>query len=459
MARTNDLGRDRVGPLMLRLALPAVLAQLVNALYNIVDRIYIGRIPGEGAAALTGLGICFPVTMLVSALASLIGVGGGARAAISMGEGRNDRAERILGSCATALVAVAVVMTVVLEIVKRPMLMLFGGSENTIGYATDYLSVYLLGTLPILLSLGLNNLISTQGFSTVSMRTTLIGAAVNIVLDPVFIFVFDLGVRGAAIATVLAQIASAAWVLLFLTGKKTKLHIRRQNLKPDWQLLGPVLAIGVSPFVMQATESVLNVAFNSSLQKYGGDTAVGALTIASSVMTILTCTFLGLAQGAQPILSFNYGAGQSKRVRQAFYLLFSSCTTLSIVFCALLELFPGVFVGLFNDDPTLYSTAVWAIRIYSAGLLVLGVQHSCQQAFVALGQAKISLCMALLRKFVLLIPLIFILPHFFTDKVFAVFLAEPIADVCAALTTGTLFFTRLPKILRARERELQAGAD
>jgi Na+-driven multidrug efflux pump len=253
---------------------------------------------------------------------------------------------------------------------------------------------------------------------------------------------------------VLAQLASALWVVLFLTGRTTHLRIRRPNLRLDWSLLGPVMAIGISPFVMQATESVLNVAFNSSLQKYGGDTAVGALTISSSVMTIMTCLFLGFAQGAQPILSYNYGAGQSKRVKQAFRLLFTICVSVSVVFCLLVELFPGVFVGLFNDDPSLYQTAVWAIRIYSAGIWMLGVQHSCQQSFVALGQAKISLCMALLRKFVLLIPLIYILPHLFSDPVFAVFLAEPVADICAALTTGTLFFTRLPKILHEREQTL-----
>lgn len=455
MARANDLGRDRIAPLMFRLALPAVLAQLVNALYNIVDRIFIGRIPVEGAAALTGLGVCFPVTMLVAALASLVGVGGGARAAISMGEGDDDKAERILGSCTSALVIIAIVMTVVLELIKRPMLMLFGASENTIGYASEYLTIYLLGTLPILLSLGLNNLVSTQGFAGVSMCTTLIGAVTNIILDPVFIFVFDMGVQGAAIATVLAQVLSAVWVMIFLTGKKTKLRIKPKNLKIDWKLLGPVLAIGVSPFVMMGTESVLNVVFNSSLQKYGGDLAVGALTIASSIMTVQSCLFMGLAQGAQPIMSYNYGAGQSKRVRHAFYLLFFVCTGACLIFWALIQLLPGVFVRLFNDDPELYSTAVWAIRIYAACSFALGVQHACQQAFVALGQAKISLCLALLRKVLLLIPLIYALPHFFNDPVFAVFLAEPVADLIAATITGTLFFTRLKKILHEREETLQ----
>ncbi len=290
-----------------------------------------------------------------------------------------------------------------------------------------------------------------------SMCTTLIGAATNIVLDPVFIFGFDMGVPGAAIATVIAQVVSAVWVVLFLSGKKTKLRIRRAYLKPNWRLLGPVLAIGVSPFVMQGTESVLNVVFNASLQKYGGDMAVGALTISSSVMTIMTCLYTGLAQGAQPIISFNYGAGQSQRVRQGFWLLFVSCTAVSVTFCVLIELFPGIFVGLFNDDPALYDIAVWAVCIYSAGMFALGVQHACQQSFVALGQAKISLCLALLRKFILLIPLILLLPHFFDDKVFAVFLAEPIADVIAAVTTGTLFFTHLSRILSDREKTLRGG--
>lgn len=454
MKKPTDLGRDRVGPLLFRLALPAVLAQLVNALYNIVDRMYIGRIPGTGALALTGLGVCFPVIMLVSALASLVGVGGGSRAAIAMGEGDEDKAERILGTCAAALVAVSLVMTAVLELIRRPMLLAFGASADTIGYACDYLGVYLLGTLPTLLALGLNNLVTAQGFASVSMGTTLVGAVTNIVLDPIFIFVFGLGVRGAAIATVLAQCAASVWVLHFLTGRRTKLRLRRQTLRFDLSLLGPVLAIGVSPFVMQATESVLNVAFNSSLQKYGGDTAVGALTIASSVMTIETCLFLGLAQGAQPILGFNYGAGHSRRVRQAFCGLLGACCAISALFCLLVELFPAVFVGLFNDDPALTETAAWAMRIYFGGAVLLGVQHACQQSFVALGQAKISLLLALLRKFMLLIPLIYILPHLVPDPVFGVFLAEPIADTLAAVTTGTLFFTRLPRILRARETKL-----
>lgn len=456
MARTNDLGRDNIPRLLIRLALPAVAAQLVNALYNIVDRMYIGHIPGEGDLALTGVGVTFAVIMLVSALASLVCVGGGSRAAIHMGEGNRDRAEEILGNCTALLIVIAVVVTLGLWFIREPMLLLFGASENTVGYGSDYLGIYLLGTIFVMVSVGLNYFISTQGFSAVSMCTTLIGAVVNIVLDPIFIFTFDMGVKGAALATIIAQAVSAVWVLRFLTGKKTQLRIRIKYLRLRGTILAPVLAIGVSPFVMQATESILNVAFNSSLKAYGGDLAVGAMTIASSVMQLLGTLFMGFAQGASPIIGYNYGAGQSGRVKQATRLLLAITVSISTAFWLFVELFPGVFVLIFNDDPTLVEYATWALRIYSAGLFAMGVQHACQQSFVALGQAKISLFLALLRKFILLIPLIFILPHFFENQVFAVFLAEPVADILAATTTGTLFFTRLPKILR--QREIQLGS-
>ena len=454
MARTNDLGRDQIPRLLMRLALPAVAAQLVNALYNIVDRMYIGHIPGEGDLALTGVGVTFAVIMLVSALASLVCVGGGARAAIHMGEGKNDKAEEILGNCTLLLIVLAVVVTLGLWFVREPMLLLFGASENTVGYGSDYLGIYLLGTVFVMISIGLNYFISTQGFSTVSMTTTLIGAVVNIVLDPVFIFGFNMGVKGAALATVIAQALSAAWVLRFLLGSKTRLRIRVKYLRLRLSVLGPVLAIGISPFVMQATESVLNVAFNSSLKAYGGDLAVGAMTIASSVMMLMGCLMSGFAQGASPIIGYNYGAGQSDRVKQTVRLLVTITVSISTAVWLALELFPGLFVRIFNDDPALVEYATWSLRVYSAGLFAIGMQHACQQSFVALGQAKISLFLALLRKGVLLIPLIYILPCFLENQVFAVFLAEPVADILAAATTGTLFFTRLPKILRKREIEL-----
>ena len=286
------------------------------------------------------------------------------------------------------------------------------------------------------------------------MATTLIGAVVNIVLDPVFIFGCDMGVKGAALATVIAQAVSAVWVLRFLLGSKTRLRIRTEYLRLRGRILGPVLAIGISPFIMQATESVLNVAFNSSLKGYGGDLAVGAMTIASSVMMLMGCLMSGFAQGASPIIGYNYGAGQSARVKQTVRLLVTITVSISTAVWLAVELFPGVFVRVFNDDPALVEYATWALRIYSAGLFAIGMQHACPQSFVALGQAKISLFLALLRKGVLLIPLIYILPHVFENQVFAVFLAEPVADILAAATTGTLFFTRLPKILRKREIEL-----
>ncbi len=453
--RVNDLGRDPIGPLLLRLALPSVTAQLVNALYNIVDRMYIGHIPGEGKLALTGVGVTFAVIMLISALASLVCVGGGARAAIHMGEGNNDRAEEILGNCTLLMVFIAVVVTGGFWFIREPMLLLFGATENTVGYGSDYLGIYLLGTLFVMASVGLNTFISTQGFSTVAMCTVLIGAVCNIVLDPVFIFVFDMGVQGAALATVLSQLVSAVWVLRFLTGPRTRLRIRRRYLRLRWTILGPVLAIGVSPFMMQATESALNVAFNSSLKAYGGDLAVGAMTIAASVMQVLATLFMGFSQGASPIIGYNYGAGQSDRVRKTVRLLVTIGLSIAVAFWLLLELFPQMFVMVFNDDPELVDYGVWALRIYGAGIFAMGIQHGCQQSFVALGQAKISLFLAVLRKLVLLIPLIYILPNFFADKVFAVFLAEPVSDILAATTTGILFFTRLPKILHRREEELE----
>jgi putative MATE family efflux protein len=456
--RRNDLGRDPVPRLLLRLALPAVAAQLVNALYNIVDRMYIGHIPGVGKLALTGVGVTYAVIMLVTALASLVCVGGSARAAIRMGEGNLDRAEEVLGGCVLLLVLIALAVTAGLWFVRAPMLLLFGATEDTVGYGADYLGIYLLGTLFVMASVGLNSFISAQGFSTVSMGTVLIGAALNIALDPLFIFVFGLGVRGAALATVLSQLISAGWVVRFLTGRRTRLRIRRKYLRLRWQVLAPVLAIGVSPFTMQATESLLNVAFNTSLKAYGGVLAVGSMTIASSVMQLLSTLFLGFAQGASPIISFNYGAGQSRRVRQTVRLLVTIALSISTTFWLLLELFPGAFVGMFTDDGDLAAYATYFLRIYGAGLFAIGLQHACQQAFVALSQAKISLFLALLRKCILLIPLILILPRFLPDQVMAVFLAEPVADILAAATTGTLFFTRLDGILSRRETALRQGA-
>lgn len=453
--RTNDLGNDPVPQLLLRLALPAVTAQVVNALYNIVDRMYLGHMKPDGDLAITGVGVAFAIIMFISALSALVGVGGGSRAAIRIGEGRPDQAEEILGNCTLLILLISAVVMAVFLPLQRPMLLMMGADGETIGYAVDYLTIYLCGTVFVQISLALNNFITTQGFSTTSMLTVVIGAVTNIVLDPIFIFGLDMGVRGAALATVIAQAVSAVWVLVFLTGKRTKLKIRLKYLRLKPQIVLPVVSIGVSPFIMQSTESLVNISFNASLLKYGGNTYVGAMTICSSIMQVLSMIFQGMTQGAQPIVGYNYGAGNLDRVRKTFRLLITVGVIYSITGWLLIQLFPHAFVALFNDKPELVEAAVWALRIYLACFFMLGVQFSCQQTFVALGQAKVSLFLALLRKIILLIPLIYILPHIITgDQVFAVYLAEPVADALAATTTGLMFAWKFPRILRRREQEL-----
>jgi len=453
-SREQALGNAPIGKLLLKLAAPAIVAQLVNALYNIVDRIYIGHMKPDGDLALTGLGVCFAIIMFISALASLAGMGGGPRASIAMGEGNLDKAESYLGGSFTLLVILAVAATAVFQIWKRPLLLAFGADATTIGYATDYLSIYLWGSISVLISLGLNAYITMQGFATTAMCTTLLGAVVNIVLDPVFIFGLNMGVRGAALATVIAQTVSALWVLRFLAGKKTILRIRLRHLRLRPAIIGPIVALGIAPFIMQSTESLVAISFNASLLKYGGTPAVGAMTICTSVMQLVWLPTQGLAQGALPIISYNFGAGNFDRVKKAFRLLALSLMVYMVAAFLFVELFPGVLVSLFNDEPQLTQIARWALRIYMAGMSVFWLQNACQQSFVALGQAKLSLFFALFRKIILLIPLIFILPAFLSDKVFAVLLAEPVSDVVSALTCGAVFFYRLPKILKKRAESL-----
>ncbi len=458
MADSNQqqaLAHESVGRLLFRLAVPAITAQLVNMLYNIVDRIYIGHIEGIGADALTGVGVTFPIIMIVSAFSSLVGMGGAPRSSIKQGEGDEAGAEETLSNCFVVLIGISVVLTVLFLIFKGDLLMMFGASEVTFPYADRYLAIYLCGTIFVQISLGMNAFITSQGYAMTSMLTVIIGAAINIVLDPIFIFGFGMDVTGAALATVISQAVSAVWVLLFLFGKRSRLRIRTKYFRPRAKILLPVFALGISPFIMQSTESLLNVAFNSSLQTYGGDLAVGAMTILSSMMQVLNLPLTGLTQGAQPIISFNYGAGNIDRVRKTFRLLLISALSFSTFFWLLVMLFPGVFVSLFNNsDPQLREITIWAIRIYLAAALIMGAQLACQQTFIAVGQAKSSLFLALLRKIILLIPMIYILPNFFDDKVFAVFLAEPVSDILAVATTVTLFSVQFRKILKSREKEL-----
>lgn len=446
--RQTDLGKDKIGGLIIRLAVPSIAAQLVNALYNIVDRIYIGHIDVIGSTALTGVGVTFPLILIISAFSALIGMGGAPRAAIKMGAGDNEGAEKILGNCTSVLIGLSVVLTTVFMIFRDPLLMAFGASENTIGYASDYMEIYLIGTISVQLALGLNSFISTQGFATTSMATVLIGAVTNIVLDPVFIYGFNMGVKGAAIATILSQTLSAIWVVIFLTGKKTKIKIKISNFKPERKVIFPALALGLSPFIMQSTESLVVVTLNSSLQGYGGDLAVGAMTIISSIMQLVYLPMQGLAQGAQPIISYNYGAGNKERVKKAFKMFITISLSYSVVMWLFVMLLPQLLVRIFTSDAQLMETASWALRIYMAGIFALGAQTACQQTFVSLGQANISIILALLRKIILLIPLVYILPLFLADKVLGVFLAEPFADVIAATVTTIVFAVKFPKILK-----------
>ena len=445
--KNSQLGEGSVGKLMMKLAIPAIVAQLVNLLYNMVDRIYIGHIPETGDLALTGLGPCFPIIMIVTAFANLIGAGGAPRIAIHMGRGEQEEAEKIVGSGVAALIFIAVVITVSLEIAGVPILRLFGASDKTLPYALDYMRIYVLGTICVMFSLGLNPYITTQGFSKDAMKTVIIGAVCNIILDPIFIFGFGMGVKGAALATIISQGVSAVWVIFFLHGKKSILKIRRKYLKLDMKVLGPVLALGVSPFIMTATESAINICFNMSLSKYGGDVAVGAMTILSSIMQLQMMPVQGLSQGAQPIMSYNYGAGNIDRVKKANRLLTICCFGYTMIFWVAVQLFPQLFVKIFNNTPELLSTTTWALRIYMAVSGLFGIQMAVQQTFVSLGQAKLSLFIACLRKIILLIPLIFILPNFFTDKVFAVFLAEPVSDFLSVAVASTLFLLNINKIL------------
>ena len=446
--RTVDLGRDTIGPLLCRLALPTITAQVVNLLYNIVDRIYIGRIPLEGKLALTGMGVTFPVITLISAFSALVGMGGAPRASIALGAGEKDRAERTLGTCATALWGIAVALTVLFLLFQRDLLRLFGASADTLPYAMRYLSIYVLGTIFVMTALGLNGFITAQGSSAVAMKTVVIGAVLNVVLDPLFIFVLHMGVRGAAVATVLSQAVSAAWVLRFLTGKNTVLRLRRSTLRIDMKLLLPAVSLGASPFVMQSTESLLTVAFNVSLLKYGGDLAVGAMTILTSVAQMIQLPLTGLAQGAQPILSYNFGAHRPDRMKQVVRYNILIAVLFAVSIWGVVQLAPHAVVHLFTSDEQLTETTVWSLRIYMALGFTNAFQTGFQQSFVALGEAKISLFLALERKIFLLIPLIFILPHFFADKLFAVFLAEPVADVLAAATTTVLFLIRFRNITK-----------
>lgn len=447
MSDTTNLGEGSIPSLLAKLAIPAVVAQVVNLLYNIVDRIYIGHIPEIGASALTGVGLFTPILMLINAFAMLAGSGGAPRAAIYMGKKDNNTAEKIVGNCFSFLMICAVFLTAVFYITAPKLLVLFGASSVTLSYAVSYARIYVLGSVFVLIVLGMNLFITTQGFAKISMLTTVIGAVINIILDPVFIFVLGMGVSGAALATVISQAVGAVWILRFLTGDKTILKLKMCNLRLKADIIGPCLALGISSFVMMSTESILSISFTSSLSKFGGDVAVGAMTIITSTSQLILMPVQGICQGGQPIISFNYGANRNDRVKKAFFTQFKVCIIFTCVCWIIMMLFPQIFAGMFTSDAELVKYTAWALRIYMAGIFSIGFQISCQQSFMALGQAKVSLILACLRKLILLIPLIFILPLILPDKVFAVFLAEPVSDIIAAAVTTTVFMVKFNGIL------------
>lgn len=452
------LGKEPIGKLLLRLALPTVAAQLINMLYNIVDRIYIGHIPEIGATALTGVGVCMPLILIVSAFAALVGYGGAPRASIYMGKKDNESAEKILGNCFTLQIIISVILTVILLIWNRDFLMAFGASENTIEYGVNYMNIYALGTIFVEVTLGMNSFITAQGFAKTGMLSVLIGAVSNIILDPIFIFGFNMDVRGAALATIISQALSCIWVVWFLCGKKTTLKIKKKNIGLQPKVVLPCVALGTSVFVMQASESVISVCFNSSLQRYGGDIAVGAMTILTSVMQFAMLPLQGLGQGAQPIISYNYGAKNVDRVRATYKMLLKVSLAYSCLLWLLVILFPQGFAAMFTTDPELMQYTKTALRIYMAAACLFGIQIACQMTFNALGRAVESIVVAVVRKFVLLIPLIYIMPAILsTDKALAVYMAEPAADVIAVAFTAILFAVQFKKTLAKLETP-KAGA-
>lgn len=454
-----NLGHDPIGKLLFKLALPCITAQVINMLYNIVDRMYIGHIPESGTTALTGVGVTMPLIMAVSAFSSLVCLGAAPRASIFLGRRDKEMAERVLCNSVCLLVVIALILTFIIESFGKTFLTLFGASSITLPYAWDYIKIYGIGTLFVQISLGLNAFINSQGYSIWGMGTILIGAICNIILDPIFIFVFRMGVKGAALATIISQGISALFVCWFLTSKHSYLHLQRKYMGLNFKILGPCLALGFSPFVMQITDSLLMVCFNSSLLKYEGDLAVGSMTILNSVNQFSLLPLMGLAQGAQPILSYNLGAGKLERILKTFKILLLSSLVYAWIFWTCCELFPEIFARLFTENIELIEYTKWSLRIFIFGCGFLGIQVACQQTFVSLGNAKISIFLAFLRKIFLLIPLIYLLPIFFTNKTFAVFLAEPVADIISGSTSGFLFYRymkkKLPFLVKANQELIQ----
>lgn len=449
----NNLGSGKIGKLLFTMSLPAILAQIINLMYNMVDRMFIGRIPDVGALALTGVGVTFPIIILITAFAALVSMGAAPRASIALGKGNKEEAEKILGNSFTSLIIVSLVLTTIILIFGEDILLLFGASPATIGYALDYIKIYAMGTVFVQLALGLNAFITAQGYANKSMQTILIGAVLNIILDPIFIYKFNMGVQGAALATIISQGVSALWVLRFLSSNKSDLNIKKKYMRLEKSVVLPSLLLGLSPFIMQFTESVLAVVFNTSLLKYGGDLAVGSMTILTSVMQFSLLPLVGLTQGSQPIISYNFGANNLERVRDTFKLLLKVALIYSTTLWLTIMLWPNLYAQVFTGDPKLIAMVIPSLRIFMSMSFMFSIQIACQQTFISLGNAKTSIFLALLRKVILLIPLIYILPMFLENKVNAVFIAEPVSDTIAVIVTATVAYFSFKKLFYKEEKE------
>lgn len=443
--KEKKMATEGIGKLMISMAVPSIIAQIINILYSIVDRIYIGHIKGVGMEALTGVGVTFPIITLISAFSAFVGAGGAPLAAIWLGKGDRKRAEKILGNGVTLLVFFTVILMAFFYAFQKPLLYLFGASDATIGYAVSYISIYLAGTIFVELALGLNAFIISQGQSRTAMMAVLIGAASNIILDPIFIFALGMGVKGAAYATVISQALSALWTVGFLISRKSSLTIKWQAMKPDFPVIGSVMALGISPFIMRATESLISIVLNNGLQKYGGDIYVGSLTIMQSVMQMYSAPLGGFTQGVQPIISYNFGAGNFDRVKKLYRSMITVCFLFAAMATVLVMIFPGFFAGMFTNDVQLIALVEKMMPIFMCGMLIFGLQQGIQPTFLALGQAKLSLFIAIFRKVILLVPLALVLPLEF--GVMGIYYAEPVSDVLSAVTATVLFLFNIKKIV------------
>lgn len=447
MRNDEKLGTAPLGRLMLSLALPTVLAQLINVLYNVVDRIYIGHMQGDGNPALTGVGVTLPIITLIAAFSAFAGAGGAPLAAIELGKKDERKASLIMGNSAWLLVFFSIVLTIGFLIFKIPILHAFGASSKTITYANDYITIYLLGTIFVQLALGLNAFISGQGAAKAAMLSVLIGAVINIVLDPIFIFALHLGVRGAALATVISQFISAVWVVSFLKSKRSVLYLKL--VRPDKSLILKIAALGIAPFVMQSTESLVTITFNTGLQRYGGDLYVGSMSILMSIMQLIVIPVNGITQGVQPIVSYNYGAGNRLRVKETVIRLVSVCLLGTLILAGVAIFCPGIYASMFTNDAELVALTCRIMPIFFLGIAIFGIQAACQSTFLALGQAKVSLFIAMLRKIILLIPLALILPKFLGVK--GIYIAEPVSDVISVIVTSVLCVITLKRIFSEME--------